>query len=189
MGAYTPNSQVWYPDGTDTAELNTLLATVASSIENGIGARLAQQEIAVGAKLNAPLSYVIPSGTGFVNSTTVPYSNDGALGAFNNGLSVTGGVVTIATPGMYIVTASLGGLNTASRSVVNYLCKNGAYVASAEVPTNTTVYVSSQSNCVLNLIAGDTVSVRARSSGGTLAIAQNPELSYLTLAMVQAAPL
>lgn len=189
MGAYTPNSQVWYPDGTDTAEINTLLATVASSIENGIGARLEHQEIAVGAKLNAPLSYVIPSGSTFANATTVPYSNDGTLAAFNNGMSVSGGVVTIATTGMYIVTASLGGLNTAGRSVVNYLCKNGAYVASAEVPTNTSVYVSSQANCVLNLVPGDTISVKARSTGGTLTIAQNPELSYLTLAMVQAAPL
>lgn len=189
MGAYTPNSQVWYPDGTDTAEINTLLATVASSIENGIGARLEHQEIAVGAKLNAPLSYTIPSGSTFANATTVPYANDGTLAAFNNGMSVSGGVVTIATTGMYIVTASLGGLNTAGRSVVNYLCKNGAYVASAEVPTNTSVYVSSQANCVLNLVPGDTISVKARSTGGTLLIAQNPELSYLTLAMVQAAPL
>lgn len=189
MGAFTPNAQVWYPDITDTAELNTLLSTMASSIEEGLEPRLAHQEIAVGAKLNAPLSYVLPGGAAFANATTVPYSNDGTLSAFNNGFSISGGIVTIATAGMYIVTASLGGLNTASRSVVNYLCKNGNYVAAAEVPTNTSVYVSSQSNCVLNLIAGDTISVRARSSGGSLAIAQNPELSYLTLAMVQASPL
>lgn len=189
MGAYTPDSQVWYPDLTDTAKLNTLLALLASSIENGVGARLSHQEIAVGGKFSAPLSYVHPSGTSFAQATLVPFSNDGANAAFANGITISSGTVTIETAGMYIITAALSGLNTASRSVVTYLCKNGAAVASAEVPSASNVYVSSQANCVLNLIPGDTISVKSRSTGGTLAIGQDPVQSYLTIAMVQAAPL
>ena len=189
MGAYTPSSQVWYPDVSDTAEINTLLATVASSIENGIGARLTQQEIAVGAKFGCALSYVHPSGTSFAQATLVPFANDGLNAGFTNGISISAGVVTIATAGMYIITAALSGLNTASRSVVTYLCKNGVAVASAEVPSASNVYVSSQANVVLNLLPGDTISVKSRSTGGTLQIGQDPLQTYLTLAMVQAAPL
>lgn len=189
MGAFTPNAQVWYPGTGDTAELNTLLATMASSIEEGLEPRLAHQEIAVGGKYGCPLSYTHPTGTAFANATLVPFTMDGLNSGFQSGITISSSVVTIATAGMYIVTASLSGFNTAARSVVTYLCKNGAAVASAEVPSASNVYVSSQANCVLNLIAGDTISVRSRSTGGSLAIGQDPLQTYLTLAMVQAAPL
>lgn len=121
MGFLTTTAQVWYPAITDKMQLHTLFSTMASSIENGLGARMSKQELNKGAFLGLTSSVTLPttSGTAF----TVPYPV-GAAPYYNNGMTVSGGVVTIVTPGLYQLNATFfvyqtGGYGTGTLMVNN----------------------------------------------------------------------
>jgi hypothetical protein len=189
MGAYTSPNQVWYPDLTDVDQPNVYLATMAQSIDTGIGVRLQQQEIAVGAKLSTPAVMTL---------TTTPTIlamgvNDAATGDFNNGMTVAGGVITVQTKGMYVVSGSLGvqpnGAIGTTRSAVNILKKNTSVVSYGEVPLSGSYSISSLCTTVVNCIPGDTISMYGSIGGGSasgIATNQVGYLTYLTVAMVQA---
>lgn len=189
MGLYTPNSQVWYPTTADTAELNVLMATMASSIEEGVGARLAHQEIAVGLKGSIEnAGFTIPAGVG--STAVVPYTVTASRGDFNNGITFSGGVATIQTAGMYLVTASVGPSGTNNGGGVKvFIDKNAVFIAGNEVALSSVVWVGTTATTVLNCVAGDTIRVRAATTGGAPAMNNSNETTHISVTLVQALPL
>lgn len=192
MGLYTPNSQVWYPTTGDTSELNVLLATLASSIEEGVGARLAHQEIAVGLKAS------LPAGTGIPQEPVVaPYAVSGGNGDFAQGMTITNGIVTVQTAGMYIMSANLGiQPGSGQRTGAVFLRKNNTELGGAEILQSGQYYQTATSNVVVNCVAGDTLYVNFHSAGpqpgvqyGPQPIAGNLSLSSFSVSMIQALPL
>lgn len=124
MGAFTTNTQVWYPDTSDTAKLNTLLSTMASSIENGLGARMTKVETkkSLLATVAAGSSWALANGT----EATIPYQINS--GNYNDGFTLAGGIVTVNTPGLYSIAAS-GLTNMTSGYADMRLYKNAGVVA------------------------------------------------------------
>ena len=189
MGAYTPKAKVWYPGTNDTAKINTLMSTMASSIENGIGARLAQQEIAVGLKASVH-AWAIPNGSNF-GASAVPYVVNASDMNFNSGFTFANGIATVKTAGMYYVTASLGPQGTATNCGAKIgIYKGGTMFAQSEVPFSGSVWVNAQAGCVVNCAAGDTLSARATITGSpSTTYNSNGVTTYLSIALVQALPL
>lgn len=189
MGLYTPNSQVWYPTTADTAELNVLMATMASSIEEGVGARLAQQEIAVGLKASiADNGFSIPYGA--ANAAVIPYGVTASRGDFNNGFTFSGGIATIQTAGMYLVTASLGPAGATNGGGVRIqIIKGSTFIAGNEVAMGSAVWTGTTCTAVLNLVAGDTVHAKGNISTAGGALWNSNETTHLSITLVQALPL
>jgi hypothetical protein len=190
MGAYTTNAQVWYPDTSDTAELNTLMSTMASSIENGLGARQAYQEIAVGLKASCAASaFTIAHQPSGVPATVIPYAVSGTKGDFNNGFTFSGGVATIQTPGMYTFTASVGpGSGSSGTNGCKIgLQKNGSFVALSEAPMHASIWVATSATVVMNCIAGDTLRVLCCTTGSTVASYLNAtDPTHVSIALIKA---
>lgn len=98
MGAYTTNMQVWYPDTSDTAKLNTLLATLASSIETGIGGRIIKVETTRSLLATVTAGSVTPLSNG--GEKTIPFSIN--PGGYNDGMTIAPtGIVTVNVSGLY----------------------------------------------------------------------------------------
>jgi hypothetical protein len=191
MGAYTPNAKVWYPDENDSAKLDTLLATQAGSIEDGLEPRLAHQEIAVGLKAGIGSAVAI-GGT----QAVIPFAIGSANGEFNNGFNFNSGIATIQTAGMYLVSVSLAVNPNATyantRSVVTWLYKNATIISYGETAMSSTFVTAAQCTAVMNCVPGDTISVQGSTGGGTtsgvtLNSAGYP--TYLSIALVQALPM
>lgn len=189
MGLYTPNAQVWYPQTSDTAEINTLLATLASSIEEGVGARLAHQEIAVGLKASLGDSgWTIPYGG--TNAAVIPYTVSGSRGDFNNGFTFSNGIATVQTAGMYLVSASIGPMGANNGGGVRVqIVKGSTFIAGNEVAMGPVVWTGTTCTAVLNLVPGDTVHAKGNLStaGGTLP--NSGDTTHLSITLVQALPL
>lgn len=187
MGAFTPLGQVWYPDTSDTAELNVLLSTVASSIEDGLQPRLAHQELAVGLKASLDGWTIPPTNI----ATNIPVTVTAGLSDFNQGFSFSAGVATVVTAGMYLVTASLAPRNPDNAGGCKvFIVKNSTIFAGSEVAFNNTVWINAQATSVINCVAGDTIRAQGTLSGtpgsAHTSYGQN---TYLSIAMVQALPL
>jgi hypothetical protein len=188
MGAFTVVDQIWYPDVTDIDQPNVWAAHIAQSVSDGIGKRLARQELTVGLKASVDSSvYTIPYGP----ATLIPYSVTSGRGDFNNGFSFSAGVATCQTPGMYSVTASLG-TNTAQNgaAVKVQVYKNALFIASSETTQTATVFGTAAVSCVLNCAIGDTISAK----GGITAAGPSNQLNsdqttHMSIALVQALPL
>jgi hypothetical protein len=189
VGAYTPESQVWYPDITDTAKLNTLLATMASSIEEGIGKRLKLQEVAVGLKASiGDNGWNIPYGG--ANAAVIPYAITTSRGDFNNGFTFAGGIATVQTAGMYLVTASCGPLGATNGAGIRVqIVKGSTFIAGNEVAMGPTVWVGSTCTTVLNLVPGDTVHAKANISTTGGAMPNSGDTTHVSITLVQALPL
>jgi hypothetical protein len=181
MGAYTSPNQVWYPDLTDIGQLNTLLATLAQSVDAGIGARLQKQEIAVG--LKAGLASAVTLTTTFTLMPMVITSNNAC---FNKGFNFAGGVATVVTPGMYMVSAGIGVTNQAGSSSKMSLRLNGVSVVEDEQSSSGTIYQASKNVSVVNCVAGDTISLYGSCGSATIPTSANLALTHLSIAMVQA---
>lgn len=186
MGLYTTLAQVWYPDETDTAEFNTLLGTMASSIENGIQPRLAKQELSIGLKASVS-GWTIPATNTY---TTVPVSVTASFADFNKGFSLASGIATCNTGGMYVVTASLAPGNPDSAgggaSCKAGIAKNGSLVSSTEVGFSTVTWINAQSSCVINCVPGDTIQMQGTLAGSPGAVHTSYQQgTYLSIAMVQ----
>lgn len=181
MGLYTTFAQVWYPDETDTAEFNTLLATLASSIENGLQPRLAKQELAIGLKAGL---------TGTVSltaSATAPVSVTANNACFAQGLTISSGVITVATPGMYLVSGAVGIQNISGHTAKIWIQKNSTTLASDEQVSSASFYQVAKAVSVANCVAGDTIKMLigdAVGSGATTA--SNLDMTHLSVAMIQA---
>jgi hypothetical protein len=187
MGAYTSPNQVWYPDLTDVGQPNVWAATLAQSVDAGIGARLQKQEVAVGLKASLTDNALTFTAT----STIVPYTVNSGIADFNNGFTLAGGVATVNVKGMYVVTASVSGHNGTSRGLKILLYQNAIAFAQAEVPQQASggPWINSQASCVLNCAIGDTIyaKVQLTGSAGTDFNVQ-PAGNYISVAMVQAVP-
>lgn len=195
--ANTVPDGIWYPDeDTTIVKLDQMFATQASSIANGIGKRLKHQEIAVGAKLSCSSNAItigyIAGGTN--PQTVIPYTNRGATNAdFVQGLANTGGIVTIATAGMYIVSANIGvrGPTTNTNGMKIALMKNAVITGMNEVSLSSTAYVAVSVVSVLNCVPGDTISARVGITGTPTGqtYPNDTSATHMSVAMVQALPL
>lgn len=170
MGQFTPTSNVWYPDLTDTAKLNTLLATMASSIESGLGARMTKQETVKSllGSVTAGSTWTLSNGV----EATVPYSIN--AGGYNDGLTFSGGTVTITTPGLYYFNASV--LTTQTNGYVDLqLQRNGGTFSRALNPGSPAGAGIGPSTAagIFNCVAGDTFRVRVLIQGTTGSVAIN----------------
>lgn len=186
MGALTDVDKIWYPGTTDLDQPNVYMATHSQSIEDGIGARLRQQELAVGMKANLP-----PSSFPLTKvSAILPYVVNGSFGSFKQGLEVNGGVVTVETRGMYLVTASLGLGVYSGLSLAIELFKNGTMIAINETPASTNFWTTAASTCVVSCVPGDTLHAKGRAVGSWSSAMNSPDgaANYLSIAMVQAVP-
>jgi hypothetical protein len=189
MGAFTPLDDVWYPDEDDTAEQNVNLATQAASIEEGIGARLRHQELAIGLKASLNSSAWTIPGNGILPQR-VPYAISGERGDFTQGLTITNGIITVATAGMYLVTATLGTLGAINGAGIKlFLDKNGTFLAGAESPMVAPTWGNTQVTTVLNCVPGDTILTRGQIQSTTTSLACNGESTHLSVVLVQALPL
>lgn len=185
--ANTSPDGIYYPDSNTLMNFDAILATMASSIQNGIGKRLALQEIAVGLKASVQ-GWVIPKGNSA--TTVVPYIISTGLADFNQGFTFQNGIATVQTAGMYLVTASLGpsGSATSGGAKVNIL-KNSIMFASSEVPFSSTVWINSQATSVINCVPGDTISVKGTLTGPPSSThITEATTTYMSIAMVQAIP-
>lgn len=186
MGALTEIDKVWYPGLTDLDQPNVYMATHSQSIEDGIGARLRQQELAVGLKANLPpASFPLAK-----NPATIPYVVNGNFGSFKQGLEINGGVITVETRGMYLITASLGLGVLSGTSLAIGMYKNSTLVSSNEISASPTFFVTASTTCVVNCAPGDTLYVTGRIAS-TWASAMNSgdgASNYISVAMVQAVP-
>lgn len=187
MGQYTPNAQVWYPDTSDGAELNTLFATMASSIEDGVGSRLKKQEQAVACQVSLEVNQNIS--VEFVVQYNV---NSGPT--YNNGLTVNAaGSVTIITPGIYFVSTNV---YTQQASGFTGYCvpnirKNASKISTSICSPTTVgsnkVGVSSITTAAI-CNAGDTLDVLVTAAGGTttLLAGNDKNLNTFTVALMRA---
>lgn len=182
MGAYTSTAKVWYPDTTDSAKLDTVIATVASSIENGLGARMTLRETQVGIKAGVGTAWTLPS-----TLTLVPFAVGTGNGMFNNGFTISsGGVVTVQTPGQYYVSGALSITNVAGHTVKMELHQNGTPLIYDEISSSSSFYQFAKGSTVINCVAGDTISMYGGDAvGGSTTVADNSK-NHLSVVLVNA---
>jgi hypothetical protein len=165
MGAYTDTAQVWFPDDADTSKLDVLLATMASSIEDGLGARMTQQELNKGLLVSLSSTYMLPAASAL---GVVPYTV-GSPG-YNNGVTLSAGVATIVTPGLYAMQVNLFGYQH-NGYVQALLELNGTSLSEALMPTASnnggSYFFSGTMSATMVLNAGDAIRVRAASFNKT----------------------
>ncbi len=101
MGNITSDLLVWTPDEDDLGEPDVYLATMAQSMEDGLGVRLRKQEEPIAAQVSLSADQSIS--TAFV----VQYSlNTGPT--FNSGLTVNAsGSITITRAGVYSIATNV----------------------------------------------------------------------------------
>lgn len=176
----TERDTVYYPDPDEVDQPNVYLATMAQSISDGIGARLRQQEVAVGLKAGLSSQLLLDN-----NLQIVPFVVNNATANFAQGMTISGGMVTIQTAGMYLVTVSMGLTTVAGDSIVPVLYKNATPFASSEVPSAIDKYAVGQVTSVINCVPGDTIHARARNgkTGAKTLTSPADTLNYISIAM------
>ena len=188
MGQTTTNLQIWTPDTSDKHKLDVVLATMAASLENGVGPRLQLQEMAIGLKVSLDAgAWTIPAGS---PATVIPYAVTASRGDFNKGFTYSAGMATIVTPGMYFVTASIGpngDTSGSSKGIKIQVEKNGAFIGGNEV-AGAPNWISSPVSAVVNCIAGDTIRAKAGYVNSATGIGNNDFSSHMSIVMVQAVP-
>jgi hypothetical protein len=170
MGGYTPVAQVWYPDVTDIAKLNTLLATMASSIEDGLGARMTRQETVKSllGSVTAGSTWTLANGV----PANVPYTIN--AGGFNDGMTLASGVITITTPGLYYFSCSV--LTTQTNGYVDLQLQRNGGTFSRALGAGSTAGAGigpAVAGGVFNCLAGDTVKATVTVNGVTGSCAIN----------------
>ena len=183
MGNTTADLLVWTPDENDLAEPDVYLATMSQSIEDGAGARLRLQELAIGLKAGYTSAPTLSS-TLAVAAVTVNTSN----GSFKQGLDIAGGIVTVITPGMYLVSGSVGVDNVAGHTAKIELRKGSTVLAADEQKSDASFYQAAKATTVVNCIEGDTLSMRIGDAANGASVAANLALTHFTVAMIQAVP-
>jgi hypothetical protein len=162
MGAYTTNAQVWYPGTTDTAELNTLLATVASSIEDGLGARMLSQEKLVSAVLAIPNNSSFPALA--ANTDVTPNFQVTTFGYNTGDMTLSAGTLTIATPGVYFLSSTMTFNDNTSYYVHSIMISGAEKVRGFSFKPNGGAFQYSSQTSVVKLAAGDTISTRVQAN-------------------------
>lgn len=162
MGNVTADLLIWTPDDGDTSEPDQYLAVMAQSLEDGVGERLRKQEDFIGCCLG------ISTFTANTTVTQVPFAvNSGQAWNYNEGMTISGGTVTVPVDGVYTVhlVANYLGVSSTPGRINTYLYKGSSSVqfASTYGNTVTTRYANASMSIPLKLVAGDTLAIKAAS--------------------------
>jgi hypothetical protein len=166
MGNVSPVDGIWTPDEGDNLDPEVWSATMAASIEEGIGVRLAKQEARAGAKvsINAPVTVTL---AGITFPVTVSSGYEWSYGNYINGMGLTGGILEIQTSGLYLIIGSVICDFVADRTPMNISLNVNASVATSEaLETSPTTFASKTLTTTAYLVAGDTVYMRAGTAAG-----------------------
>lgn len=183
MGDVTAKHDVWYPDLTDIDQPNVWGAAMAQSVADGIGERLEVQELAVGLKAGFTSAPTLSS-TMTIAAVTINSSN----GSYKQGLDISGGVVTVATKGMYLVSGSVGVDAIAGHTAKIELRKGSTVLASDEQKSDASFYQAAKQTTAVLCDVGDTLSMRIGDAAGGASVAANLALTHFTVVMIQAVP-
>lgn len=166
---------IYYPENTTDMELDTILATMASSIQNGIGKRVAKLETFVGCNLSIPAAVTGTAAVVKVSGFAVQ-PDTLAPGTFNQGMSISNGTVTVPEDGLYNVmfVANFLPLNTTVARLNTYIYVNGAHYnySSAAGETATNRYSNCNISGIYNLKKNDQIDVRIAVYDGQSALTQ-----------------
>ena len=161
MGNVTSDLLVWTPDEDDLAEPDVYLATMAASMEDGLGSRLRKQESFIGCNLSLASNFAA-GGT----IVQVPFAIVNSYN-FNEGMTVSGGQVTVPMNGIYTVqvVANYLGANATPGRINTYLYLNGTSILYASTYGNTATNRYSNASIAnsYKLVAGDDLTVRISS--------------------------
>lgn len=161
MGNTTSDLLIWTPDADDTAEPDVYLATMAQSLEDGVGERLRKQESFIGCNLSLTSNLAIGGTIAQAPFAVVNSYN------FNEGMTIAGGQVTVPMNGIYTVqvVANYLGANTTAGRINTYLYLNGTSIQYASTYGNTATnrYSNASIASAYKLVAGDDLTVRASS--------------------------
>lgn len=183
MGVVTPNLQIWTPDANDKDLPDVNMAAMASSIETGVGPRLQLQEQAIGLKAGFTSAPMLSS-----TMTTAAVTINSSNGSFKQGLEIAGGIVTVITPGMYLISGAVGVQNIANHTAKIELRKGATTLVADEMVSHITYYQAAKANTVVNCVEGDTLSMRIGDAFGGASVAANLALTHFTVVMIQAVP-
>lgn len=162
MGNVTPEFGIWTPDEQDFIEPDVSLAAMAASIESGMGARVQAQETLAAAFLNAQDPFTLTAGDPGHAQVPIPFRiGQAGLNFMEGNLTLSGGVLKVATTGIYTVSASLAAympgassLSYLELTMFRNLDRHGqAYVYNAD--TTLPVNVAHSTGMFCN--AGDTI--------------------------------
>lgn len=182
MGAFTPIDEVWYPDEDDTAEQNVNMATMASSIEEGIGARLRAQETFLGLFATRPTGQTLTRQA----LTTIGFGLNSSQ-CFNTGFTFSNGIITIDTPGLYYV-----GVNVVINIPDGYgevcIVKSGTEYGKVLQFRASSNNVGLATSSVVNCVAGDTIWCRTYIDSSTDANfnTNSPTFNTLSVSLLKA---
>lgn len=178
----TTAAGIWFPDKNSNLRHEVNMATMAASIENGIGKRLTAQESVVGLKV---VGGVLPIPTAMA---TTPYYVGATGGCFVKGITYEAGIATIQTRGLYFVAASLtmdpssGGASVACNIVHNF--DQLDYNENPRSPSN---WASAKCAATVVCEVGDTIWSEGKIiGGGTTGNVQ--EASNLNIMLVSSMP-
>lgn len=168
--ASTSPDNIWIPDSDTPMVLDTMFTNLASSLQNGIGARLAFLERRVGCQLRNPSAQEFTAlGVRQPVTTLVP---TGGQGTFVEGMSIVNGAAIIEQPGVYIVSGALTPARVVAGSGVGqfwaYLVASGTVVAQAGTTMQQNVPGSGPSvglTAIVNLKPGDTLTLEGYNTG------------------------
>lgn len=176
MASTTPDN-IWIPDSDTPMVLDTMFANLASSLQNGIGARVKKLESFVGCYLISNGIIDIPSGASTIPITSLSV---GGLGTFASGVTVTNGAVVIETPGIYNIQSNVSiqkvaaGSATALMQVSLAYNGNGVNLTYANTRQVDSWPTTVAAGAILNLKVGDTISMRVRSDGYDQSVRATP---------------
>lgn len=161
MGNVTSDLLIWTPDENDTAEPDIYLATMAQSLEDGAGERLRKQESFIGVNLSVSGAFTADGTIRQIPFAVVNSYN------YNEGMTVSGGQVTVPMDGIYTVqvVANYLGANTTAGRINTYLYLNGTSIqfSSTYGNTSTNRYSNASIASSYKLVAGDDLTVRTSS--------------------------
>lgn len=183
MGNTTTDLLIWTPDENDLAEPDVYLSTMAQSLEDGVGDRLRTQELAIGLKAGYTSAPTLSSTMAIANVTI-----NTANGSFKQGLDIAGGVVTVITPGMYLISGSLGVSNVAGHTAEIQLRKGSTQLAVDSQKSDASFFQAAKCNTVVNCVAGDTLTMWVGDALGGASVSSNLAMTHFTVAMVRAVP-
>lgn len=158
MGNVTADLLIWTPDEDDTSEPNVYLATLAQSLEDGVGERLRKQEDFIGCSLGLSAVHTA-SGT----LSQVPFAAVQTWN-YNDGMTVSGGTVTVPIDGYYNVNvvANYLGTTTTPPRINTYLYLGSSAIQFSATYGNTTTsrYANASMSNTFKLTAGQTLAVK-----------------------------
>lgn len=165
--ASTSPSNIWIPDSDTPMVLDTMFANLASSLENGIGARVKKLESFVGCSLMGTSTWLNSTLNQDVLNTNLGTT---ARGSFIAGLTLSNGVLTIVESGIYTVSTSVtmtresAGTGGGRVAATIYVDGNPVSTASGQLDRANGNRLSVGTSLNLRLTAGQTVSLYTLTS-------------------------